>query len=92
MKHAKVKTVQANEDGSITITNESYYEELSNYVKEIQKQQMTTTQTFEADIARVLEKITREGTPQLQLTIKATKGEPKKIIYRWIEKQEKLGR
>jgi len=91
MKHAKVTTTTATNEGTI-IETESYYEQLSHAVREVERKRITSKQTVVADIIRILEHITKEGSPMVVIEVQAKVGVPHKIIERWVEYKESFNR
>jgi hypothetical protein len=90
MKHAKVRTITPQPDGSVLIEDSSYYEELTYYRKEVEKQHITSRQTIVQDFVETLKHITLDGSPEITITIKAKNNEPIKLIERWTETVQKF--
>jgi hypothetical protein len=83
-KHQKITKYHKTEDGSIKIVQESYYEQLSQYVEEVEKPTMTSLYTFEQDILHTLTHITKDGAHRLILTIDTKNGEPCRITKKYM--------
>lgn len=82
-KHQKETTYSKQDDGSIKIQTDSYYEQLAHQVVEIEKQLQSSFYTLKKDIDLALNHIIEDGSPKLVLTIEIKHGEPK-ITKRWI--------
>lgn len=80
-KHQKVTRYDKQEDGTIKITTESYYESLSHYVEEVEKPHISTPTTLEQDVLEMLKRITGKTSPKLTVTII-----PHKTGYKLTEK------
>ena len=91
-KHAKVTTITPQEDGTVEISAESYYEQLAHVLVEIEKRIPTSRQTILTEIINCLELITKEKSPKLVITIEAKNGEPMNLIKRWTTVKESFNR
>lgn len=93
MQHVKVTTHTPDADGNgKTITTSSYYEQLSHEVLEFEKHIKTSKNGLLKDLLSCLEAITKEGSPELNLRIKAQYGEPVSITKRWVVSKKKHAR
>lgn len=91
-KHAKVTKTEPQEDGSVKITQESYYEDLSFAQTEMEKRQFTSRGTILRDVISCIDLITHENSPEVNIQIKSKRGEPEIIIKRWVVERKHYGR
>lgn len=82
-KHQKVTKYIKLEDGGVKIVSDSYYEQLSQHIEEIEKNTLTSPYTLKQDVEHALSHITEDGALRLILTIETKNGEPTKIVKRW---------
>lgn len=93
LKHAKVTTTETNQDGTTTITTESYFEKLSHRKQEIEKHIPVSRRNVLSELISCLDVITQEGSPELTITIKSrSDGEPYQLSKRWVASKEDLGK
>ena len=77
-KHEKVTSYIKNPDGSVKIISKSYYEELAHMIEEVEKPHHNlTVQTMTEAVSKALERITKDDSPQVILTIKKQNGKIK---------------
>jgi hypothetical protein len=91
LKHIKVVTPDPQPDGSVMYTTESYYEQLSHKMIELQKELPTNKQHVLQDIISCLDHLF-QGSPRLVLTIDASENEPIRIVKRWLVSRESFKR
>jgi hypothetical protein len=91
-KHEKVVVSVPQEDGTTKRTIESYYDRLAQRKVEIEKTVPTSKRTILKDIIDCLELITRDGSPELIIHIKAKHGEPTQLTKQWTQSKESFGR
>lgn len=91
-KHQKITTYSKNDDGSISIDHESYYEKLSQVIQEIEKPTITSPETLKKDVELALDHILLDGSPKLTLTIEMKKGEQMRLVKRWVKVKQSFGR
>ena len=71
-KHEKVTTYRKQPDGTTKISTNSYYEELSHIMEEIEKPYTNLDSTAaQLILTKSLERITSKESPQVIITIKA---------------------
>lgn len=90
MKHGQIKTSTPQDDGSVKIVTEGYYDELNSVKEEIRMNINTTTATLMRDIIKALETFTMTDTPEITLTIHKHKGEPQRIVKSYVVYKKKL--
>lgn len=83
-KHEKVTTYVKMPDGSVKITNKSYYEELAHMIEEVEKPHHNLDfETMKDAVDTALLRMSQEDSPQLILTIKKQNGKIK-LLERYI--------
>lgn len=83
-KHEKVTSYIKMPDGSVKITNRSYYEELAHMIEEIEKPYHNLDEnTVREAVENALLKITEQDSPQLIITLKKQNGKIK-MLERYI--------
>ncbi len=88
IKHAKVTTTEPQEDGSLLITTESFYDRLAHRTKEIENHVPVSKRDILSALVDCLDVITKDGAPELTITIKTKDGEPKLLTKRWVVSRE----
>lgn len=79
------------DDGSVHIRTEGYYEELNSVREEIRQNIITTNETLLQDVIKALEVFTKTDSPELILELsKDTRGEPQRIVKTWVTYKKKL--
>ena len=79
-----------NDDGTITIRKEGYYEGLKSVREQTREDIQTTTNTLLTDVIKCLD-VLKSETPELIITIKKDKyGSPVLIQKTWIISKEKI--
>lgn len=91
-QHEKVTTVTPQPDGSDKIETRSYYEKLANIQEELEKQIPVDRRNVLKEIINCLEFITRDGSPELTIRIKARGGEPVLLTRRHVTYRQNLGK
>lgn len=83
-KHEKVTTYVKMPDGSVKITNKSYYEELAHMIEEVEKPHHNLDfDSMKDAVDNALLRISQEESPQLVLTIRKQNGKIK-LLERYI--------
>lgn len=83
-KHEKVTTYTPLKDGGVKIMSESYYEELSGYVEEIEKPVLTSFNTLKRDVELTVDKhFIQDKSAKLVLTLEMKNGEPR-LKKKWV--------
>lgn len=91
LQHVKVVMPEPLKDGSVQYTTESYYEQLSHKMIEMEKQLPTNKQQVLKDVISCLDHLL-QGSPRLVLTIDAKHNEPVRIVKRWMVSKENFNR
>ena len=77
-KHEKVKRYIPLAEGGVKIVSESYYEELSGMVEEIEKPVLTSFNTLKHDVELAVDKhFIQDKTTKLVITLELKNGEPR---------------
>jgi len=91
MKHGSVTRYESQEDGTVKITREGYYDELNSIKESIRLNISTTKQTLLQDVIRALETFTTTDTPEMTLElVKGRDGHPQRIVKTYVTLQRKL--
>ncbi len=83
-KHQKITKYVPLKEGGIKIVSESYYEELSGLVEEIEKPVLTSFNTLKHDVELAVDKhFIQDKSAKLVLTIELKNGEPR-LKKKWV--------
>jgi hypothetical protein len=91
-KHQKITTYSKNDDGSVSIEQESYYEKLAQVIQEIEKPTLATSDTIKEEVTRALDHVLLEGSPKLVLTIERKTGKDIRLTKRYVKFKQQYGR
>lgn len=93
MKHGKVTTITAQEDGIIKHETRSYHEHLASVKEQLEQHIQTNRDTFLSDIIACLRVITEQKTQHLIIEIKSDENfQPKLITKMYTTKIETFKR
>lgn len=90
MKHARVTTYTPQDDGTIEIKTEGYFENLNSVKQEVRQNLNTTKETLMQDVIKCMEVFTQTDTPELTLTLVKHRGEPRRIIKTYLVYKDKI--
>lgn len=91
MKHGTKTTYTPQEDGSIKIRKEGYFEDLNSIREETVQNVITTRDTFLSDIMKCLEVISKRESRELIIEIKTDEFyQPRLIVKQWVTHKEKI--
>ena len=92
-KHIKVTNYEEQEDGSIKIVTESYFEELASRKEDVVKNIKTDNNNLLSDMIASLDVITKKLTKELHLTISMDEwNQPHMITKQYTVKKESFKR
>lgn len=83
-KHAKITDYEKQEDGSVLITTESYYDRRTQLMQEIQKNHLATPKSLEADVNTLIQKLIDGSSPKSDITITRRDNGGFKIIEKYV--------
>lgn len=90
MKHGRKRIFQQQEDGTVHIRTEGYYEELNSVKEELRQNLITTQDTLLKDIITALEVFTSTDCPEITIELFKDKyGEPQRMVKTWTVHKER---
>lgn len=90
MKHGRITTYTPQEDDSLLIRTEGYFEDLNSVKEEIRQNINTTKETLMQDVIKAMEVFTQTDAPELTITMVKQKGEPTRLVKTWIVYKKKI--
>lgn len=94
-RHEKVTDYKKDENGEVVIDSKSYYDDLSHWVQEREKEYPTTSGGVPNDVAKIVKETMVDNKDSLELTItikRPTNNRPMRIVRRVLVFKKNYGR